>query len=164
MIKEKVVSAKTIDAAIDEGAAELKVSREKVQYEVLEEPKKGILGIGAANAKVRVYYELTPADLAEDFLKTLFANMNLEVRLERIDVADDEVMFKGYGDNLGILIGRHGDVLDSIQYLTTLAANKNNENFFRVSVDIENYREKRIDSLKQLAKRMADKVLKYSKN
>lgn len=164
MIKEKVVSAKTIDAAIDEGAAELKVPREKVQYEVLEEPKKGILGIGAANAKVRIYYELTPADLAEDFLKTLFTNMNLEVRLERIDVADDEVMFKGYGDNLGILIGRHGDVLDSIQYLTTLAANKNNENFFRVSVDIENYREKRIDSLKQLAKRMADKVLKYRKN
>ena len=163
-MRSPVLTKGQLYAAVEEGATALNVPREKVRYEVLEEPKKGILGIGAANAKVRVIYELTPADLAEDFLKTLFTNMNLNVRLERVDVAEDEVLLKGFGENLGILIGRHGDVLDSIQYLATLAANKNNENFFRVSVDIENYREKRVESLKQLAKRMADKVLKYRKN
>ena len=164
MTKETIVSAKTVESAIDEGAANLKIARDKVSYEVLEEPKKGILGIGATNARVRVFYEQTPADLGEDFLKTLFKNMNLNVRLERVDVAPDEVLLKGYGENLGILIGRHGDVLDSLQYLTTLAANKGNDNYFRVGVDIENYREKRIESLKVLAKRMADKVLRYRKN
>ena len=164
MTKETIVSAKTVEFAIEEGAANLKIARDKIKFEVLEEPKKGILGIGATNAKVRVYYEQTPADLGEEFLTTLFKNMNLNVRLERVEVAPDEVMLKGYGENLGILIGRHGDVLDSLQYLTTLAANKGSDNYFRVSVDIENYREKRIESLKQLAKRMADKVLRYRKN
>lgn len=164
MIKETVISAKTIDAAIEEGAQKLNVAREMIDFEVLEEPKKGILGIGASNAKVRVFYEETPADLAENFLKTLFKNMNLEVRLEKTIVSDKEVNLKGYGENLGILIGRHGDVLDSLQYLTILAANKGNKNYVRINVDIENYREKRVETLKQLAKRMADKVLRYRKN
>ncbi|OGO88806.1 MAG: hypothetical protein A2Y17_03885 [Clostridiales bacterium GWF2_38_85] len=164
MIKEVVITAKTTDMAVDEGAVQLGLPKEKVKFEIIEEPKKGILGIGAANAKVRVFYELTPADLAEDFLKTLFKNMNLNVRLERIDISDEEVTLKGSGENLGILIGRHGDVLDSIQYLTMLAANKEGKGFYRINVDIENYREKRVEALKVLAKRMADKVLRYRKN
>ena len=164
MIKEVIITAKTTELAVDEGAEKLKLPKEKVSFEIIEEPKKGILGIGASNAKVIVFYEQSPADLAEEFLVTLFKNMNLEVKLQRTDENAEEATFKGTGENLGILIGRHGDVLDSIQYLTMLAANKEGKGFFRVNVDIENYREKRVQALKVLAKRMADKVLRYRKN
>lgn len=171
-MKETIQNAKTVQAAVEAGAAELGVDASRVTFEVLEEPKKGILGIGAADAIVKVIYEETPADKAEAFVKALLADMGLEAEVTATpETETDEngetregVLISIGGEGLGLLIGHHGDVLDSVQYLTSLAANRGYEGYFRVSVDIENYRAKRKEVLEQLAKRMADKALKYNRS
>lgn len=166
MIKETTVSAKTVQLAVENGAAELGYPVEKVQYEVIEEAKKGILGIGAADAKVRVYHEYTPAETANDFICTLLGNMGIEADIALASEDEDGAAIEITGEDLGLLIGKHGDVLDAVQYLATLAANKDRDkdDFYRISVDVEGYREKRAESLRALARRMADKVLRSRRN
>ncbi|PKM63411.1 MAG: protein jag [Firmicutes bacterium HGW-Firmicutes-21] len=164
MTKEIITTGKTVDEAVAAGAAALGRTVEKVKYETIDEARKGILGIGSSAAKVRVYIEETPALVALEFVDTLLKNMGIEATAV-IESEDAEgAVITVQGENLGLLIGRHGDVLDSIQYLTTLAANKKHDEFFRITLDIENYREKRSQTLKALARRMSDKVLKYKKS
>jgi len=163
MKKETIVTAKTVEAAKEIGAAELGVSVDTVEIEVIEEPSKGFLGFGASDAKVKVSYELTRGELARDFLEKLFGNMKLDAKLD-IEEKDDEINVKISGDNMGILIGRHGEILDSLQYLTGFAANNGRDDHTRVTVDVENYRARREDALRILAKRMADKAKKYRKS
>ncbi len=164
MIKEFIATGKTVEDAVAAGAAELGRAVDKVSVEVLEEARKGILGIGASDAKVRVYIENTPSVIAEEFVQTLLKNIDIEAKVT-VETEDEEgALISISGDNLGLLIGRHGDVLDSLQYLATLAANKKVDKFYRITIDIENYREKRAQTLKTLARRMSDKVLKYKKS
>ena len=161
-MKEVIQNAKTVQAAIEAGARELGVDVSRVTHVVLEEPKKGILGIGAADAIVKVIYEETPADKAEEFVKTLLADMGLEAEIRvtpETDTNEDGETREGV-----LITVNHGDVLDSLQYLASLAANRGNKEYFRVSVDIENYRAKRKETLEQLAKRMAEKALKYNRS
>ena len=164
MIREVITTAKTVDLALEKGAEELGFSLAEVKYEVLEEPKKGILGIGACDAKLRVYFEETPVYRAKDFLENLVKNMALDAKVELTGETEESAAFEISGDGLGILIGKHGDVLDSIQYLATLAANKDIDDFYRVSIDIENYREKRAEARRVLARRMAEKVRRYKRS
>ena len=164
MLKQTVATAKTVELAVNNACAELGVAPEAVDYVVLEEPKKGILGIGACDAKVSVTLKETPAIRAYDFIEALIKNMNLDATVE-IDEQDDEgVSIAINGDHLGILIGRRGDVLESLQYLATLAANIEKKDFYRVTVDVQGYREKRAETLRGVAKRMSEKVLKYKKS
>lgn len=162
MIKETIVSAKSTELAIEKGAEELGYSVEKVQFEVLEEAKKGILGIGSSNAKVRVWHEDSPAEIAFGFVNTLLDNMGISADINMGDETEESAAISITGEDLGILIGKHGDVLDAVQYLATLAANKDRDkdDFYRISVDVEGYREKRAESLRALARRIADKVLR----
>ncbi len=166
MIKETTVSAKTVELALEKGAEELGYPVEKVQYEILEEAKKGILGIGSTNAKLRVYHEDTPAEIAHGFIVTLLGNMGVEANVAVSEENEEGVLLDISGENLGLLIGKHGDMLDAVQYLATLAANKDRDkdDFYRVSVDVEGYREKRAEALRSLARRMADKVLRSRRN
>lgn len=164
MTKEIITTGKTVDDAVIAGAAQLGKPVSSVKHEVLDEPRKGILGIGASAAKVRVYIEETPAIIAIDFIETMLKNMTIDATVEMVSEESEGALISVSGDNLGILIGRHGDVLDSIQYLANLAANKSQEEFYRITVDIENYREKRAQTLQSLARRMSDKVLKYRKS
>jgi len=171
-MKEVIQNAKTVQAAVEAGAAELGVDVSRVTYEVLEEPRKGILGIGASDAIVKVIYEETPADKAETFVKTLLSDMGLEAEVtvtpETETTPDGETregaVININGEGLGLLIGHHGDVLEAVQYLASLAANRGSENYYRINVDIENYRAKRKETLEQLANRMAEKVLKYNRS
>lgn len=163
MKKETIVTAKTVEAAKEIGAAELGVSVDIVDVEVIEEPSKGFLGFGATDAKVKVSYELTRGELAREFLEKLFNNMKLDAKLD-IEEKDEEINVKISGDNMGILIGRHGEILDSLQYLTGFAANNGRDDHTRITVDVENYRARREDALRVLAKRMADKAKKYRKS
>ncbi|HOJ48642.1 MAG TPA: RNA-binding cell elongation regulator Jag/EloR [Bacillota bacterium] len=164
MTKEIVATGKTVDDAVLAGAAALGKPVDKVKFEVLEEGRKGILGIGACDAKVRVYIENTPANIAVDFLETLLKNMDIQAQVN-IESEDEEgALISVNGENLGLLIGRHGDVLDAVQYLATLAANKDRSTFYRITIDIENYREKRAETLRALARRMSEKVLKYKRS
>jgi len=131
---------------------------------VLEEPKKGFFGVGASDAKLRVYYQPSPAEIAADFVKNLLMNMQVEadVSIEHEDAEGASIAVNGEG--LGLLIGRHGDVLDAVQHLAGLAANHGRSGYYRITVDIENYRAKRAETLRQLARRMAEKTLRYRRS
>lgn len=164
MIKEVVISAKTVDAAVEQGAAQLGTDLSKVKYEVIEQSRKGLLGIGASDAKVRVYTEPTPADRARDFVENILADMGMTAEVSIVEETDDGAVITVSGGGLGSLIGHHGEVLDSLQYLASLSANRVHDGFYRVTLDVGGYREKRADTLKKLAQRMAEKVLKYKKS
>ena len=160
-MKETIVYGKTIALALKRGAEELGVDEAKAEYEVLEEPKKGFFGVGASDAKLRVFYQPSPAEIAADFVRDLLMNMQFEANVS-IESADEEgAAIAVSGEGLGLLIGRHGDVLDAVQHLAGLAANHGRSG---ITVDIENYRAKRAETLRQLARRMAEKTLKYRRN
>ena len=153
-------TGKTIDEAKQAALSELQVSADMVEFEVLAEPSKGFLGlIGSRPARILARVrELTPADKAKKFLSDIFAAMNLDVTIE-VSEAEDGVVLNLIGDNLGILIGKHGQTLDSLQYLSNLTANKGLlEEKVRIILDIENYRSRREETLRRLALRLADKV------
>lgn len=169
MRKETVVSAKTIEEAVAKAVAELGAgSAEEIEYTVLEEPKKGLFGIGAVPAKISASYTLGGEYLALDFLTKLVANMQLDLKVSLSDGNNDDKVINIDGENAGVLIGHHGDTLDSLQYLANLAANKKEEGvkreYVKITVDVEGYRAKREMTLRALARRMADKVLKYKKS
>lgn len=158
-----VKSAKTIDEAISLGLKELDVDREQVTVDVLEEPTKRFFGLlGNTQAKVRLEEIIkikSPEAIAEDFLKSVFKKMNIESNL-KIDSKKNDLFINIIDiDNKdkGILIGKRGNTLDSLQYLTSLVVNKESEKFVRVILDAGNYREKREDTLRSLAKKMAEK-------
>lgn len=163
-MKETIVYGKTIALALKRGAEELEIDEAKAEYEVLEEPKKGFFGVGASDAKLRVFYQPSPAEIAADFVRDLLMNMQFEANVS-IESADEEgAAIAVSGEGLGLLIGRHGDVLDAVQHLAGLAANHGRSGYYRITVDIENYRAKRAETLRQLARRMAEKTLKYRRN
>ena len=96
---------------------------------------------------------------AKEFLQKVFNAMKINVVMEKfINKNDGSVTFKLHGDDMGILIGKHGQTLDSLQYLTNLVANKNSNERVRVIIDVEDYRDRRIETLTRLANRLADKV------
>ena len=161
MMREVIATGKTVALALEAGAAELGRTPDQVQHEVLEEGKKGLFGIGAAEAKVRVFIPETPAIRAVEFLEKLIENMRLNASVEIVSETEEEVSLNVVGQGLGALIGRRGDVLDSVQYLATLSANLGRPGYYRVSVDAQGYRAKRADTLCGMARRMAEKVLKY---
>lgn len=153
-------TGKTVREALDEALAELKLPEERVTYEVIEEPTKGFLGIiGGRLAKVRVTEnELSPLERAQEFLTRIFEQMHLSVRLEG-NSTDDGYVFNMLGADLGILIGKHGQTLDALQYLTNLAANRDlKEEKVRIILDVESYRSRREETLRRLALRLADRV------
>ncbi|MBE6548073.1 MAG: protein jag [Ruminococcaceae bacterium] len=169
MKKEIIATGKTIEEALANAAEQLSVSSDEITYEVIDEPKKGLFGIGATPAKIKAVYTLKGEDIALDFIKKLVSDMQLNVTVEMKEATDrDGVLIDIQGEGAGILIGHHGDTLDSIQYLANLAANKKVDGekraHVKVTVDAENYRAKREETLRSLARRMADKVLKYKKS
>ncbi|MBO5870544.1 MAG: protein jag [Clostridia bacterium] len=164
MLRETTATAKTIELAVNSACAELGVTPDDVDYVVLEEPRKGILGIGASDAKVSVTLKATPAIKAYDFIENIVKNMGLDATVEITSQDKEGACIAIKGDHLGILIGRRGDVLDSLQYLATLAANIEKSGFYRVTVDVQGYREKRAETLRGVARRMSEKVLKYKRS
>ena len=139
--------------------SQLDLPQERVIFEVLEEPSKGFFGlIGARVAKIRATEkELTPLEKGQEFLKKIFKSMHKDIQIECIE-EDINYKFNLIGDDLGVLIGKHGQTLDSLQYLTNLVANKTSNERVRVIIDVEDYRDRRIETLTRLANRLADKV------
>ena len=167
MKKDIIVTAKTIEDAALEGAGKLGVAREDVEIEVLEEPKKGFFGMGAVPAKVRVTYILKPLEAARNFIETLMADLEIQAEIQIHDDGNGESLITIEGEGASILIGHHGDTLEAFQYLVNLAANKKDDEerqYTRITVNIENYREKREETLRKLAAKMAAKVKKSGRN
>ena len=168
MKKELTVTAKTVEEAVAKAVAELGApNAEAIVYTVLEEGKKGFLGLGAAPAKIQASYTLAGADLALDFIRNLIKGMGIEATVEMTEDGENKLI-RVLGESAGVLIGHHGDTLDSLQYLANLAANKKvageKREFCRITVDVENYRGKREETLRALARNKAEKVLRYKKS
>ena len=169
MKKEVITSAKTVEEAIALAVEELGApNAEAIEYTVIEEAKKGLFGIGAANAKISATYTVGGEVSAFDFIKKLISDMNIEATVEMTDGENGEKCISVSGDSAAILIGHHGDTLDSLQYLANLAANKRVDgkkgDYVKITVDVEGYRAKREETLRALARRMAAKVVKYKKS
>ena len=157
------VTGKDIEEAKKLALSQLDLPQERVIFEVLEEPSKGFFGlIGARVAKIRATEkELTPLEKGQEFLKKIFKSMHKDIQIECIE-EDINYKFNLIGDDLGVLIGKHGQTLDSLQYLTNMAANKNVTGArVRIVLDVENYRKRREETLCQLAERLANKARKY---
>ena len=168
MKKELIVTAKTVDEAKEKAAAELGVAIENIEFEVLEEGKRGFLGIGATDAKVSATYTLGGADIALAFIEQVVKDMELNLTVAKKEGSNDDILITVDGEGAGLLIGHHGETLDSLQYLANLAANKKikgeKHDYVKITLDIEGYRAKREETLRALARRMAAKVVKYKKS
>ena len=155
------VTAKNVDEAILQAAMQLGVSSDRLQYEVIEKGSAGILGglIGAKPAVIRATKIETIDEKAADFLHDVFGAMGISVDVEsKLNEEEKELEINLSGDEMGILIGKRGQTLDSLQYLVSLVVNKESDDYLRVKLDTENYRERRKETLETLAKNIAYKV------
>ncbi|MBR4941550.1 MAG: protein jag [Clostridia bacterium] len=153
-----------IENAVSKALVQLSLPREEVTYELLDRGKTGFLGLGGVWVKLRVNYEVGMTRKTEDFLNGLFELMKVKADVHASEGEDGRVDVTLSGPDMGLLIGRRGETLDALQYITGLAANKGNDKFVRVTIDSENYREKREESLENLANRIADKVIKNQRS
>ena len=205
-------SAKTVEDALKAALEELGVSKTEVDYEVIEEPSKGLFGfIGTKPAKIRVTVKkddkienlsneveklsdkadkidnpdkkqrvekkeavveknnVSSSDvseklkIAEKFLQDIFKQMKLNVKIEVTEI-EERQMLNLCGENLGILIGKHGQTLDALQYLVNLAANRNENQRVRFVLDVENYRSRRSETLKNLSKTLAERAVRLNQD
>lgn len=153
------VSAKTVDDALTEALVTLGATSDQVEYEVIEKGSNGFLGIGSKNAVIKIRKKQSAEGSVRDFLSQIFAAMQMEVEiLVKVDEEEKMIDVELNGDEMGLLIGKRGQTLDSLQYLTNLAVNKNSENYYKVKVDTEDYRKRRKETLENLAKNIAYKV------
>ena len=153
------VSAKTVNDAITEACQKLTVTSDKLEYEVIEECSSGFLGIGSKPAVIKARVKSSVEDTAKDFLNEVFRAMNLAVVVDvKYNEEESSMEVDLSGDEMGVLIGKRGQTLDSLQYLVSLVVNKNVENYIRVKVDTENYRQRRKETLENLAKNISYKV------
>lgn len=152
-------TAKTVEEAVELGLKELGVEREKAEIKVLEEPVKGFLGIGAKPAVVEITAIKTDGERAVDFLKGLFDIMEINAKCNITDESE-KVVIDVITDNSSAIIGYRGEVLDAIQNLAGAVANTGRDDYRRVVVDCEGYREKREETLRSLAEKLAAKAVK----
>jgi spoIIIJ-associated protein len=166
--KEIIVTAKTVEEAKNRAAAELGLAVEEIEFNVLEEGKRGFLGIGATDAKVSASYTVKGSELAVEFIRKIVADMELELTVAAKQGNNDDMVVTVDGEGAGLLIGHHGETLDALQYLANLAANKKvkgeKRDYTKITLDIEGYRAKREEALRALARRMAAKVVKGKKS
>ena len=156
------VSAKTVSDAITEACQKFSVTSDKLEYEVVQEGSSGFLGINAKPAiiKAKVKEEEKIIDVkAKDFLSDIFKSMNLAVVIDaKYDDIENTLDIDLSGDEMGVLIGKRGQTLDSLQYLVSLVVNKDVDDYIRVKIDTENYRQRRKETLENLAKNISYKV------
>ena len=153
------ISAKTVNDAITEACQKLGVTSDKLDYQVIEEGSNGFLGIGAKPAVIKAAVKFSIEDNAKNFLKDVFEAMKITVVINvKYDEIGRTMDIDLSGDEMGILIGKRGQTLDSLQYLVSLVVNKGEEEYIRVKVDTENYRQRRKETLENLAKNISYKV------
>lgn len=170
MKKEITATGKTLDEALAQAKLIVGSDSDDMEYEILEFPKKGILGIGASPAKIKVTYTVEDENPALNFVKMVVSSLELNAKVSNTVGEEGELKITIDGDDAGTLIGHHGETLDALQYLAGLAASKSEKesgeksHYSRISVDAESYRIKREETLRGVARRMANRVLKYKRN
>lgn len=166
MTKFIEVTGKTEDEALASALEQLGLGREDVSVEVLERAKSGFLGLGASPAKLRVSYEVADSqrDKVERYLRGLLDYMGVEAEIEISERDNGGLTANLSGQGMGAVIGRRGETLDAIQHLVNYSVNRGNDKRMHISVDAENYRSKREESLVHLAEKMAAKAVKYKRS
>ena len=159
-------SGKTVEDALTEALIKLETTSDKVTYEVIEKESAGILGIFAKkDAKIRIKINNDIKDTVTEFLSKVFKAMEIEAEIKiQYDEENSFMNIELVGPDMGILIGKRGQTLDSLQYLTSLVANKEGNGYIKVKIDTENYRERRKETLENLAKNIAHKVKRTRRN
>lgn len=153
------ISAKTVDEALTEASIKLGIPSSEIEYEVVEKGSTGFLGIGSKSAVIKARKKFSVEENVREFLSSVFHAMDIEVEiLVKIDEEEKLIDVELKGADMGLLIGKRGQTLDSLQYLTNLAVNKNSDSYYKVKVDTEDYRKRRKDTLENLAKNIAYKV------
>jgi spoIIIJ-associated protein len=163
-VKEVTATAATVDEAVQLALQQLGVSRDRAEITVLDEGRKGLFGIfGSRPAVVKAKLMIDPVEEAELFLKNVVKQMG--VTAAKIEKQQDgkRVIFMITGEQVGLLIGKHGQTLNSLQLLTQLVANRYAKEYVSIIVDAENYRERREKTLIQLAQKLAEKAIKTGK-
>ena len=165
MVKYIEAKGDTLEAALENACKELGCSRDDLaSYEMVQMPKAGFLGIGRQQAIVKVEYRTSPASRAEEFLAGLLERFGTPAEMSVTENYEEKTInIQLSGDNMGAVIGHRGDTLDALQYLTSIVANREEDDRWRITVDTENYRAKREDTLEALAQKTAQKALKYKK-
>ena len=160
----KEFTAKTVDEALTNAMIDLGTTAENLEYEVIEKETSGFLGMFGKPAKIRVREKITMESKAKKFLSDVFSAMGIQAE---IDLSYDEINttldINIKGDEMGVLIGKRGQTLDSLQYLVSLVVNKNNDEYIKIKLDTENYRARRKETLENLAKNIAYKVKRTRK-
>lgn len=155
----KVFSAKTVEEAKALASREFNVVESKIRFEILEEPKRGLFGITRGEARVSAEYEPGKADVAVSYIEGILKAMDIDTKVTMEEV-EGGVQVEIEGDGIGTVIGRRGETLDAIQYLASMVCNKNDKDYYRISVDSCGYREKRKETLEELAVKISKSVLK----
>ena len=164
----QLFTGKNVEDALTKASVELGVTSDRVEYEVIEKGSSGFIGIGSKPAKINarvkeeevIVVSEAPADIEAvivEFLSKVFDAMNLTVKIN-VNITEESVDVDLVGDDMGVLIGKRGQTLDSLQYLVSLVVNKKSDKYLRVKLDTENYRERRKETLENLAKNIAFKV------
>jgi len=166
MLKEVIVTGETIELAQRNACEALGAEMEDLEFEILETPTKKTFGLFGGNpAKIRAYInEPDNAERASDYLKSILRNMGLsdvQIEIREVETGAEFILS---GSDIGFIIGHRGETLDSLQYLASLIANHDNEEYYRITLDVGNYREKRKETLESLGKKMALKSIKTGRN
>ena len=161
MIREYIAIADTVEEALKIACTELGTDPDNTEYEVLQQPEKKKFGLFGGNpAKVRAFVEETPLDKAKDYLRTVLSNMGItDVEMNAEEVEGGAVI-NIEGEDVGFIIGHRGETLDALQYLAGLVANHVDDSYYRISINIGNYREKREKTLEILGRKLAFKAVK----
>ena len=153
------ISAKNVDDAITQATVQLGITSDQLEYEVLDKGSTGFLGIGSKNAVIKARKKFSIDENVVEFLSSIFDAMKMEVEiLVAVNEEEHIIEVELKGDDMGILIGKRGQTLDSLQYLTNLAINKHSNEYYKVKIDTEDYRKRRKETLENLAKNIAYKV------
>ena len=153
------ISGKTVEEAITKATMQLNISSEKLEYEVIDKGSSGLFGIGSKPAIIKARKMMDFMDYGKEFLTEMLEKMDIQAEISMsYDEENKEVNIDIEGENMSIVIGKRGQTLDSIQYLVSLVMNKHSEEYIRVKVDTENYRERRKETLENLAKNISYKV------
>jgi len=155
------VEAKTKDQALEKASEKLNIPVYELKYEIIEEEKGGLFGI-KKNVKLRILYNQLTDSKIEKILKTILEKMGIDAQLD-LEENDDKVLIRMTSDDAGILIGKQGKTLESLQYIINIIHGKEANNGKKIVLDIESYRKKREVTLKNLAKTSAKKVIDTGK-
>ena len=157
---EKEFSGKSIEEAVESAAAELGVGKDAFTYEVIDYPKKGFLGIGSSPAKIKVKYEVSVEDTVEEYLSGLFDLIGLDGCKTTISVEGEQITIQIDGENAEVFTQKQGDAIEALQMVIALTVNHGNNNKYKVTLNINNYREECKERLEALALKVSEQVLK----